>query len=156
MPETATTEATQVTVTPAAPAEERVPLVQGKLRREKGRALLTLDVSKLHAYLDFLGVTKDTAGKRYQSCPQSRTDVVDTQNHAIVPKALCSFDYAKDANGNVREGWLEIDLLRHYQTPPTEPTLVAIAESVRDAATAVVTHYQPVEIAISVVGKKAR
>lgn len=154
MPETATAQTqTQNTETPA---EERVHLVTGKLRREKGRALLTLDVSKLHTYLDHLQVTKDTAGKRYQNCPQSRSDVVDTQNHAIVPKALCSFDYSKDANGNTREGVIEIDLLRHYQTPPTEQTLRAIAESVRDAATAVITHYQPVEIAINIVGKKPR
>ena len=152
MPETAV----NVTPTNETPNEERVPLVQGKLRREKGRALLSLDVSKLHTYLDSLGVTKDTAAKRYSACPQSRTDVVDTQNHAIVPKALCSFEYAKDPNGNTRDGWLEIDLLRHYQTPPTEVTLKAIAESVRDAATAVVTHYQPVEIAIEIIGKKPR
>jgi hypothetical protein len=142
------------TVTP--PNEERIALVTGKLRREKGRALLTLDVSKLHTYLEYLGVQKDTTTKRYQACPQSRSDIVDTQNHAIVPKALCSFEYKKDANGNEQAGILEIDLLRHYQTPPTEPTLLQLAQSVKDAATAVVTHYQPVEIAINIVGKKPR
>jgi hypothetical protein len=144
------------TAAPTTPTEERVPLVQGKLRREKGRALLTLDVSKLHAYLDFLGVARDASGKRFANCPQSRVEIVDNTNHAIVPKALCSFDYKKDAAGTEVPGVLEIDLLRHYQTPPTEPTLRAIAESVRDAATAVVTHYQPVEISINITGKKAR
>jgi hypothetical protein len=135
---------------------EILSLVKGKLRREKGRAILTLDVSKLHSYLDFLGVQRDTASKRFAACPQSRSDIVDTGNHAIVPKALCSFEYKKDANGNEQAGVLEIDLLRHYQTPPTEPTLRQLAESVKDAATAVVTHYQPVEIAINIVGKKPR
>jgi hypothetical protein len=144
------------TPTDAPQTEERVPLVTGKLRREKGRALLTLDVSKLHSYLDFLGVTKDTAGKLYASCPQSRTPIVDTANHAVVPKALCSIDYKKDANGNVMPGVLEIDLLSHYQTPPIESTLRELAESVKHAATAVITHYQPVEIPIEIVGKKPR
>lgn len=137
--------------------EERVPLVTGKLRREKGRALLTLDVSKLHSYLGTtLQVAKDNATKRFANCPQSRTDVIDTANHAIVPKALCSFDYKKDGNGNPMDGVLEIDLLGHYTTPPAEPTLREIAESVKHAATAVITHYQPVEIAINIVGKKPR
>lgn len=156
MPETQTATATDTTPATPVATEERVPLVQGKLRREKGRALLTLDVSKLHQYLDFLGVTRDAGAKRFANCPQSRTDVLDTANHAIVPKALCSFEYKKDANGNDMPGWLEIDLLRLYTTPPTEPTLRQIAESVKDAATAVVTHYQPVEIAINIVGKKPR
>ena len=135
--------------TPA--TDELIPMVTGKLRREKGRAVLTLDVSKLHSYLDFLGVQRETQYKRFSNAPASRSDVVDNQNHALVPKALCSFDYKADA-----PGILEIDLLRHYTTPPTEPTLRQIAESVKDAAIAVVTHYQPVEISINIVGKKPR
>jgi hypothetical protein len=137
--------------TPAPAGDELVPMVTGKLRREKGRAVLTLDVSKLHSYLEFLGVTKETQYKRFSNAPASRSDVVDNVNHALVPKALCSFDYKADAPGT-----LEIDLLRHYTVPPTEPTLRQIAESVKDAAIAVVTHYQPVEISISIVGKKPR
>ena len=145
-----------VTETQTTQAEEKFPLVIGKLRREKGRALLTLDVGPLHKYLDMLGVQKDTATKFYAACPQSRTDVIDTANHAIVPKALCSVNYKKDGNGNAMPGWIEIDLLSHYTTPPSEPTLRELAESVKHAATAVITHYQPVEIAINITGKKAR
>lgn len=134
-----------------APESDLVPMVTGKLRRERGRAILTLDVSKLHQYLDFLGVQKETQYKRYSNAPASRSDVVDNVNHALVPKCLCSFDYKAG-----EPGILEIDLLRHYTTPPTEPTLRQIAESVKDASIAVVTHYQPVEISINIVGKKPR
>lgn len=133
-----------------------IHMVTGKLRRDKGRAILTLDVSKLHNYLDTLGVEKDVASKRYANAPAARPEVVDTNNHAIVPKVLCSLDYKKDASGNVMPGILEIDLVRQYTTPPTEDTLKALAESVRDAAIAVVMHFQPVEISITVVGKKPR
>ncbi len=157
MTATATQVTTIETTAPVTePAEERVPMVTGKLRREKGRAVLTLDVSKLHTYLDFLQVGRDAGYKRFLNAPASRSDIIDTTNHAIVPKALCSFEYKKDANGAEMPGILEIDLLRSYQTPPTEPTLRQIAESVKDAAIAVVTHYQPVEISITVVGKKPR
>lgn len=142
--------------TPTTPQEDLVPMVTGKLRREKGRAVLTLDVSRLHTYLDTLNVGKDNAYKRYSNAPASRSDLIDSVNHALVPKALCSFDYKKDAAGVEVTGTLEIDLLRCYSTPPTEQTLQAIAESVKDATTAVITHYQPVEISISISGKKPR
>lgn len=151
------TQISEVSATPVnASDSDIVPMVTGKLRRERGRAVLVLDVSKLHAYLEWLGVSKDTTYKRFQNAPASRSDVVDNVNHALVPKALCSFDYKKDVNGAEMPGILEIDLLRHYNTPPTEPTLKIIAESVKDASVAVVTHYQPVEISISIVGKKAK
>jgi len=157
MPEVTVTEVSNVSATPASGESVSQPMVTGKLRRDKGRAVLILDVSPLHAYLDTLGVQRDTAYKRFTNAPASRADFVDSTNHVLVPKALCSFDYnAKDAQGNLIPGTLEIDLLRHYQTPPTEPTLRQIAESVKDAAIAVVTHYQPVEISISIVGKKPR
>lgn len=154
-----TTTTTIVNATAQAPesTQSDVRMVTGKLRRERGRAVLLLDVSKLHEYLEFLNVPKEATYKRFSNAPASRADVVDNVNHAIVPKSLCSFDYnTKNAAGEVVPGILEIDLLRHYATPPTEPTLRAIAESVKDAAVAVVTHYQPVEISITVVGKKAK
>lgn len=156
MPDTAVAQVVDTNVTPAPSNDDIVPMVTGKLRREKGRAMLTLDVSRLHSYLDNLGVTKDLGAKRFQNAPASRPDIVDTQNHAIVPKALCSFDYKKDANGNEITGTIEFDLIKQYTTPPTEAVLKALAESVKDAAVAVVMHYQPVEISISVVGKKPR
>lgn len=143
--------ATEVVATPVVTEGVTVPMVTGKLRREKGRALLMLDVSRFHDYLDKLGVARDAASKRFTNAPASRTDVIDSTNHALVPKVLCSTDYKEG-----QPGVLEIDLLRHYTTPPTEPTLRIIAESVKDAAIAVVTHYQPVEISIAIVGKKAR
>lgn len=145
-----------VTTTTAVPAATDVQLVTGGLRREKGRAILTLDCSNLHNYLDTLGVQREDGYKRFANAPASRMDILDNVNHAIVPKALCSFDYKKDANGAVMPGVLEFDLLKQYTTPPTEQTLQQLAESVRDAAIAVVTHYQPVEISITVVGKKPR
>lgn len=152
MPEIIATPLPVPVPTPTPPSEDTpVPLVTGKLRRERGRALLILDVSKFHAYLDFLGVAREAQYKRFSNAPASRPDVVDNVNHVLVPKALCSFDYKEGS-----PGILEIDLLRHYTTPPTEPTLRQIAESVKDAAIACVTHYQPVEISINIVGKKPR
>lgn len=152
-PEIITNEPAVTVPMPAATAatEELVSMVTGKLRRERGRAVLTLDVSKLHEYLEWIGVTKDTQYKRFQNAPASRSDIVDNVNHVLVPKALCSFDYKEGS-----PGVLEIDLLRHYTMPPTEDTLRVIAESVKDASVAVIMHYQPVEISISVVGKKPR
>lgn len=140
-----------VTTTTPVPAVTEVQLVTGNLMRKLGKAILTLDLTNLHAYLDKLGVPKDDASKRFANCPQSRPDIIDTANHAVVPKALCSYVYAKD-----KPGIIEIDVLAQYQTPPDEKTLTEIAESVKDAAIAVITHYQPVEISISVVGKQPR
>lgn len=148
MPQTETT-------TTVVPPSTDVQLVTGGMRREKGRAILTLDVSKLHAYLTTLGVQHDGA-KGFANAPASRVEILDNVNNAIAPKALCSFNYKKDAAGAAMPGILEFDLLKEYTTPPNEPTLRALAESVKDAAIAVVTHYQPVEISITVIGKKGR
>lgn len=143
--------------TPNPAQETRDLLVGGKLVREKGKLFLRLDVSKLHDWLRHIGVEVDAANKRFTGAPGSRVDVIDTSEHVISPKALCSVAYKNDTNTNQpMPGLLEFDLMRHYTTPPTNEALDVIAASVRDAAYAVVAHYQPVEITISVVGKKAR
>lgn len=143
--------ATTTTTTTVVPAVTEVQLVTGNLMRKLGKAVLSLDLTNLHAYLEKLGVPKDDVSKRFANCPQSKPEIIDTVNHAVVPKALCSFVYMKDKPGHI-----EIDVLAQYQTPPSEDTLNEIAESVKDAAIAVITHYQPVEISISVVGKTPR
>ena len=153
--------ATATPVTPSAtPAPDTAPhqrLVDGKLVREKGKLYLRLDVSKLHDWLRHIGVEIDAANKRFTGAPGSRAEIIDTTEHVISPKALCSTAYKVDTNTNQpTPGLLEFDLMRNYSTPPTNEALDVIAASVRDAAYAVVAHYQPVEITISVVGKKAR
>jgi hypothetical protein len=142
---------TTVTPADAAPATDAPRLVKGALVRDKGKLVLKLDCSGLHAYLDSLGIEREATYRRFANAPATRNDTVDPAEHTIAPKFLCT--YTVNAAGE-KSSVIEADLMRFYSTPPTIEAMKRIAESIPEAALAVVAHYQPVEIAINVIGKK--
>lgn len=142
---------TTTTPADAAPVADAPRLVKGALVRDKGKLVLKLDCSGLHAYLDSLGVERETSYKRFANAPATRHEVVDPAEHTLAPKFLCTYSMGADG---ARSSLIEADLMRYYTTPPTIEAMKRIAESIPEAALAVVAHYQPVEIAINVLGKK--
>lgn len=147
----ATTTTTVTTPADAAPATDTPRLVKGALVRDKGKLVLKLDCTGLHQYLDQLGIERETGYKRFANAPATRHEVVDPAEHTLAPKFLCTYSVTGTDN---RSPLIEADLMRYYSTPPTIEAMKRIAESIPEAALAVVAHYQPVEIAINVLGKK--
>lgn len=150
MPATPVT--TTTTPADAAPATDAPRLVKGALVRDKGKLVLKLDCSGLHTYLDSLGIEREATYKRFANAPATRHEVVDPAEHTLAPKFLCT--YSINPSDGARSSLIEADLMRFYSTPPTIEAMKRIAESIPEAALAVVAHYQPVEIAINVLGKK--
>lgn len=152
--------ATGESLPPAADAtvEANNALVIAKVIASKGRMSLWCDVTKLHQYLDALGIERDTGAKRFASLPshQSGGDVViDTRSHKVAARFLGRLSYAKDpTTGATLPGILECDLNQIYSTPPTRATLDVIAASVRDATMELIAWYQPVEISVQIVTKR--
>lgn len=157
MPTVTATPAPVVTPTPAATPVQVFPrAVSAHLKRDKGKIILRCDVSGLHNYLDSLGIEIDTQYHRYASAPPvaSGADVVNTADHTLSTRALLSRKYWKDPTTNqIVPGMLQYDLLVAYQTPPNVAALQSIADSIEVAYHAIISHYQPVEISVSLVRK---
>ena len=162
MPEIATATVSPATgATLPAPTDvpvESTPLVVAKVIASKGRMSLWCDVTRLHAYLDSLGIERDTSYKRFASLPAHASGgdaVIDVRTHKVAARWLGRTAYAKDATtGNTLPGILECDLNSIYSTPPTRATLDVIAASVRDATMELIAWYQPVEISVQIVTKR--
>ncbi len=149
---------TEVPVTPAPVASATVAAeapvlgaVVGKLTKERGKIILRLDCTGLHNYLEAIGVRSSASDGRYQDAPADRYDAVNPGTHKLLPKALC---FRTKLPSGVWSSVVDIDIMRQYSVPPTLDAIKLISESVGEARQAVIDHYQPVEISISITSKK--
>jgi len=127
------------------------PLVAAHVKGDKGKLLLTLDCRGLHAYLRQLGVGENPQyNNQLESAPNTGGQLIDANKHTVTPLALCMLDRSKTG---AERSVTTIDLTQFYNVPPTVDTLQFLANSIRPAYDAVIAHYRPVEIKITVKGK---
>lgn len=116
-------------------------LVKVKLTRQSGRAMLSIDASELHAYLDTHGVPLDADGVRYINRPAADYSEIDTRRNQISSALL------------LRRGPQQVNVGDCYGRPVGVDLLQTLANSVEEVVRNVVDHYRPIEINVVIAGK---
>lgn len=136
---TPTTEATTVTV-------DR-PLVHANVKREKGQAIMTLDCRGLHAYLATIGVDVSGSGGATESPPGTSDQYFDIRRNKVNARALCRIMNTRDGTD---KSILKYNLKDYWTSPLRTEALESILATVNEALVEVLTHYQPVEITLTI------
>lgn len=120
------------------------PLVHANIKREKGAAIMTLDCRGLHAYLETIGVGIEGFDGLTESPPGSRNSYFDNYQNKVNARALCKVGTGPE------KSILRYNLKDYWSAPLRTETLQNILATVNDALIEVLTHYQPVELSLTI------
>lgn len=133
--------------TPLTPEEEsrKKKMIKLKFTRESGKLVLSVNATGLHETLDAIGCKTQTAGgvTRYESRPHAPTLVADTSGNTLSTEIFL----VKPAEGKTETTY---NLSEVYNRPPSLDQLRRLANSANEKARAILEHYQPVDIQVSI------
>lgn len=132
---------------PLTPDEElrKKKMIKLKFTRESGKLVLSVNATGLHETLDAIGCRTQTAGgvTRYESRPHAPTLVADTSGNTLSTEIFL----VKPPEGKTETTY---NLSEVYQRPPSLEQLRRLANSANEKARAILEHYQPVDIQVSI------
>lgn len=134
-------------VAPLTPDEElrKKKMIKLKFTRESGKLVLSVNATGLHETLDAIGCRTQTAGgiTRYESRPHAPTLVADTAGNTLSTEIFL----VKPPEGKTE---ITYNLSEIYNRPPSLDQLRRLARSADEKARAILEHYQPVDIQVSI------
>lgn len=124
------------------------PLVHANVKREKGAAIMTLDCRGLHAYLATVGVGVEPYGNSLEQPPGSSDQYFNTSRNRVNARALCRV--MPSSGGLDHSSILKYNLKDYWPAPLRTEALESLLATVNEALVEVLTHYQPVEISLTI------
>ncbi len=111
---------------------------------------MTLDCRGLHAYLATIGVGIEGHGGAIEAPPGSSDQYFDNRRNKVNARALC-----RVMTSGSERSLLKYNLKDYWPAPLRTDALESILATVNEALVEVLTHYQPVEISLTIRPKVA-